>query len=690
MTMWSSWGESAKASLSQALEKTETALSKTGDAISKAASSANQKVSAETQSEPSSTATGRYEQEEAADPPAVLKNLQAGWSSMITSTKHGLEKAEHAMKIQQEKLSTKLEQAKMMAHQRDIKLPLDKPALRDAQLVYITDRILTMAHPCLDSDVDPSLTGPRKMAAVAHLLEKRHSSKYMVWNLSEVDYDTSLFQNQVLVYSFPGSPAPPLGLWLKILTSIEAWLKADPSHVAVVHCLTGQGRTSLVVASFLAWMAQANMTSVNQALEYVALCKRYSMEDLTIPSQRRYASYLGNMLDNVRPTVPPLVLKRVILSSAPPMIVGPPVEGDNEDSKEARMGCAPYVQVFCRGELLKTAATFLPETEGSKKTTAVPFIRSKDSGNLTFNLDQVVRGDILLRCRHLTAHNRQRESLFRAAMHTGYVSSQRVLRLTKAQLDGAHTDDRIPADFFVDLILEPAENEDVEPTPSEATKPESTSKPNNKVTASPEDCMLDRDSRFWDVIAERKNKEEKSSQEEPEDALWGPTVGRLRNVGGGGDEASNAPFSIDGSLLLDSSGASTPVEKPKPTQPDSLMQALMGVLDDEAKGPTEDTTEEVVFFDDPDAALPEVAVVAETATAETEETPTDSTGGEAAVAEKKQTPPSTTSLSDDMDALLNDTSEVDMDALLSSDVDDLLNLDVDDADLDDLDSFLKS
>jgi tensin len=141
----------------------------------------------------------------------------------------------------------------------------------------------------------------------------------MVWNLSEVEYDYSVLQEQVLTHCFPGSPSPPLGLLLKLILSMESWLKADKDNVAVIHCLTGKGRTSTVLACFLCWTGEAGFTrDPMKALEYIALCKRYdSVDKLTIPSQRRYIGYFSNMLDGVRPHQPPLTLKRIIMSEAP-------------------------------------------------------------------------------------------------------------------------------------------------------------------------------------------------------------------------------------------------------------------------------------------------------------------------------------------------------------------------------------
>jgi len=202
---------------------------------------------------------------------------------------------------------------------RDQSLPLDTEALKDAEVVYITDRIITMGHPAMQSNTDGDITSQRKLAAVGHLLQKRHAGKYMVWNLSEVEYDSSVLEDQVLLHYFPGSPSPPLGLLLKLIFSMESWLKADKENVAVLHCLTGKGRTSTVLACFLCWTGETGFTrDPMAALEYIALCKRSDNVDrLTIPSQRRYIGYFSNMLDGVRPHQPPLILRRIIMSEAP-------------------------------------------------------------------------------------------------------------------------------------------------------------------------------------------------------------------------------------------------------------------------------------------------------------------------------------------------------------------------------------
>jgi C2 domain of PTEN tumour-suppressor protein len=89
-----------------------------------------------------------------------------------------------------------------------------------------------------------------------------------------------------------------------------------------------------------------------------------------------------------------------------------------------------------------TATVATPTAAAAAATTAaaaLPWAYTSDE-SIAFSVDCVVQGDLLLRCRHL-GPNGQRVSMFRAAFHTGYVPCG-VLRLSKAQLDGACGDPR--------------------------------------------------------------------------------------------------------------------------------------------------------------------------------------------------------------------------------------------------------
>jgi hypothetical protein len=305
--MWSSWTENAKkaiekttASLTEVERRAAEALENAGEAITKAATQTSgstsaaadksdqqlqheieqvekevAKADAGTATSPSSTATATIPSLPNIDKQKMMNlwsSVQSTAAQQLNAAAQASKEAIEATKGAVEHSRTNLERQFHLAqntlnsttrrkgvfYKRDPKLPLDVDALRDANVVYITDRIITMGHPATDSVVNPNhITAERKLAAVGHLLNRRHDGRFLVWNLSEVEYDNSVLDDQVLTFSFPGSPSPPLGLLLKLLVAMENWMKADERNVAVIHCLTGKGRTSMVTASFLCWMGEA-------------------------------------------------------------------------------------------------------------------------------------------------------------------------------------------------------------------------------------------------------------------------------------------------------------------------------------------------------------------------------------------------------------------------------------------------
>jgi C2 domain of PTEN tumour-suppressor protein len=323
--------------------------------------------------------------------------------------------------------------------------------------------------------------------------------------------------------------------------------------------------------------------------------------------------------------------------------------GENKD----RMGCAPYLQVFQAGQLLHTVAATL---NLQQQPDALPFCQVAD-GSISFHVEQVMQGDVLIRCRHLAHSTRQKISMFRAAFHTGYAPPN-VLRFTKVQLDGACNDPRFPDDFFVDLILEPcnekqaadfyqqqqeaqekkrkqqrAQDEQQEETSAAATENSRTSaRKDAVVSASTYDSMLHRDSRFWEVISdhlkdteETKKKEQQGNNAELDDetslldpakSRMGPTVGKRRvfttssssnpkdhqqeqqgtnakNMAAAHDALQTFSIGNELDFLPEPEKSKPPVVVPP--KKDSLMEALLGALGEE---PARPDTEEIVFEDD--------------------------------------------------------------------------------------------
>jgi tensin len=370
------------------------------------------------------------------------------------------------------------------------------------------------------------------------------------------------------------------------------------------------------------------------------------------------------------------------------------------------MGCAPYLQIFKAGKLICTSAATLHVQQSDEE---LPFVQVID-GTVPFNIGQIIQGDILIRCRHLTFKKR-RVSMFRAAFHTGYVPPN-VLRLSKSALDGACSDKRYPDDFFLDLIFEKVDAETITKhlKDESADNTDHLDEMNKKdakgkgpvVKASSFDSMLKGDSRFWDVINSKKEEHIKKGGTDP---FWGPTVGRRR-----GDSSKKAPkednegkgpppkersqletFSIGNEFDF------LPVDAKEETMPtrDSLMDALNAL--DEDDGANNDSQTEEIIFDSSSANTPPVIsndpvsngdkinVVDVLGGESNNETKLAQKSKDAITAEKTKDEVVQGGSSPDVD---------DMDALLAATDEDFGDLDLadfdDDDDLNDLENMLKT
>jgi len=126
---------------------------------------------------------------------------------------------------------------------------------------------------------------------VAALLESEHGNNYMVYNLSEKEYDTSKLNNQVLDFGWPDHQAPPLKLLFTLCKSIDSWLGSESENVAVIHCKGGKGRTGTVICSYFLFCGLCK--SPEEAMGHFG-SKRMAGEKIgvTQPSQRRFVPRL--------------------------------------------------------------------------------------------------------------------------------------------------------------------------------------------------------------------------------------------------------------------------------------------------------------------------------------------------------------------------------------------------------------
>ena len=74
---------------------------------------------------------------------------------------------------------------------------------------------------------------------VSRLLDSKHGKHYLVFNLSDRDYDYSYFGNRVIVCGFPDHHSPPIALMWAIYSFIDLWMAVSPDNVISAHCLAG-------------------------------------------------------------------------------------------------------------------------------------------------------------------------------------------------------------------------------------------------------------------------------------------------------------------------------------------------------------------------------------------------------------------------------------------------------------------
>ena len=213
------------------------------------------------------------------------------------------------------------------------------PSGSRARHTYVSERVIAMPFPFSreEAAVNARLNC---IDDVASFLNEAHENHYMVWNLSERTYDESRFGDQVICYTFPGHPAPPLGLLYLVCNSVRSWLAADARNVAVVHCLSGQGRTSIVCAAILLWLDPECDTAA--ALEAVAERQQSSAAELTLPSQRRYFNYFACVANGIVPETSPLRLVAVRVRGAPAFVT---------ESSSGEEGCRSYFQIVQNGKV---------------------------------------------------------------------------------------------------------------------------------------------------------------------------------------------------------------------------------------------------------------------------------------------------------------------------------------------------
>jgi protein-tyrosine phosphatase len=140
---------------------------------------------------------------------------------------------------------------------------IDESSNLDLDLTYVTPQVIAMGLP--SSGVESLYRTP--ITEVSRFLDEQHFGRYLVFNVSEREYDCRHFHNRVVMAPFPDHEPPPLRLIWHLAHAAEAWLAVDKRNVIVVHCVAGKGRTGVLVSCYLALAASRRAASAYAAGE---------------------------------------------------------------------------------------------------------------------------------------------------------------------------------------------------------------------------------------------------------------------------------------------------------------------------------------------------------------------------------------------------------------------------------------
>jgi len=362
----------------------------------------------------------------------------------------------------------------------------------------------------------------RTTESVAKLLNSRHGNNYMVWNLSEKQYDCSPFLGQVVDISFPGHPAPPLPVLFNLCTAMESWLNGDPANVVIIHCLTGRGRSIVVAACVLKWIGKAARSK--DALVFACSKRNVTVPRALVPTQLRYAALFDRVMDGERPSTDVLCVKTITMHCVPNLLSP---EDAAMEGTPAEGGCRPYMQVFKNGQCLFTTALADQDSEEGTR-----FFRAGADQSLSLPIDCLVAGDCLIRVRHLDSTTGKGSSVFRYGFHAGF-EKPGTISLRLRDLDGPSLDKRFVVDTTVEIEFAPAGESNA------AVAVDPTAK--NILDGSSEDVMAT----FWDEI-DRKREQARQRTEAQKKALVDSNESLAKHAAGAtsaaGEGPENTPF----------------------------------------------------------------------------------------------------------------------------------------------------
>ncbi|XP_062453137.1 tensin-2-like isoform X3 [Rhea pennata] len=291
------------------------------------------------------------------------------------------------------------------------------------ELTYVTERILCVVFPgALEEGRYRGL-----LRELAHMLTSRHRDAYTLFNLSEKRRDIARLNPKVQEFGWPDLHAPPLDKLCSVCKALEGWLRAQPQHVAVLHCKGDKGKTGVIVAAYMHYSKIS--ASADQALGTLTM-RKFCEEKVAAalqPSQRRYINYFGGLLSgSIKMNSSTLFLHHVLVPVLPAF--------------EPGAGYQPFLKIYQSMQLVYTSGVYSTSGAGTQSLC------------ITLEPALLLKGDVMVKCYHKQSRGPDRDVVFRVQFHTCTIHGSQ-LWFGKDELDEAWQDERFPFDAAVEFVF---------------------------------------------------------------------------------------------------------------------------------------------------------------------------------------------------------------------------------------------